>query len=144
MSRRNVTAAMVLLLLISATTGFAADRYQWFSFGSDEECQIYVSPIIKRKYIAAQTSCVIPARMEVIGMIVRESLVPVLIGIAIGIAGALAAVRLVASLLFGVAPRDPLSFVLAAAAMLAVALLAAAVPARRASRVEPLVALRYE
>jgi putative ABC transport system permease protein len=77
-------------------------------------------------------------------MIVRESLVPVLIGIAVGIAGALAAVRLVASLLFGVAPRDPLSFVLAAAAMLAVALLAAVVPARRASRVEPLVALRYE
>jgi predicted lysophospholipase L1 biosynthesis ABC-type transport system permease subunit len=83
-------------------------------------------------------------RLDVIGMIVRESLVPVLIGIAVGIAGALAAVRLVASLLFGVAPRDPLSFVLAAAAMLAVALLAAAVPARRASRVEPLVALRYE
>jgi hypothetical protein len=72
MSRRNVTAAMVLLFLISATTGFAAERYQWYPFGSDEECQIYVSPIIKRKYIAAQTSCVIPARMEVINMILRD------------------------------------------------------------------------
>jgi predicted permease len=83
-------------------------------------------------------------RLDVIGMIVREALVPVLFGIAIGIAGALAATRAVASILFGVAPRDPLSFVLAVSAMLAVALLAAAIPARRASRVEPVIALRYE
>ncbi len=81
---------------------------------------------------------------DVIRMIVREALVPVLFGIAIGIAGALAATRTVASLLFGVAPRDPLSFVFAVLAMLAVALLAAAIPARRASRVEPTIALRYE
>ncbi|MGA2182247.1 MAG: ABC transporter permease [Bryobacteraceae bacterium] len=83
-------------------------------------------------------------RFDVIRMIVREALVPVLFGIAIGIVGALAANRVVASLLFGVAPRDPLSFVLAVSAMLGVALLAAAIPARRASRVEPAIALRYE
>jgi len=83
-------------------------------------------------------------RFDVIGMIVREALVPVLCGVAIGIAGALAATRVISSLLFGVAPRDPLSFVLAVFAMLAVALLAAAVPARRASRVDPAIALRYE
>jgi len=50
----------------------------------------------------------------------------------------------ISSLLFGVAPRDPLSFVLAVCGMLAVALAAAAIPARRASRVEPAIALRYE
>lgn len=72
MSRRNVTAAIVLLFLISATTGFAVDRYQWYFLGSDEECQIYVSPIIDRKYIAATTSCVIPARMEVINVILTD------------------------------------------------------------------------
>ncbi|MGB7762120.1 MAG: ABC transporter permease [Bryobacteraceae bacterium] len=83
-------------------------------------------------------------RFDVIGMIVREALVPVLFGIAIGIAGALAATRVISSLLFGVAPRDPLSFVLAVSAMLAVALVASAIPARRASRVEPAIALRYE
>jgi hypothetical protein len=83
-------------------------------------------------------------RFDVIGMIVREALVPVLLGIAVGIAGALAAARVAASLLFGVASRDPLSFVLAVSAMLAVALLAAAIPARRASRVEPAIALRHE
>jgi len=83
-------------------------------------------------------------RLDVIGMIVREALVPVLFGVAIGISGALAATRVVASLLFGVAPRDPLSFILAVWAMLAVAALAAAIPARRASRVDPAIALRYE
>jgi ABC-type antimicrobial peptide transport system permease subunit len=83
-------------------------------------------------------------RSDVIGMIVREALLPVLFGIAIGIAGALAATRVVASLLFGVAPRDPLSFITAVMALLGVALLAAAIPARRASRVEPAIALRYE
>jgi predicted permease len=83
-------------------------------------------------------------RGDVVGMIVRESLVPVLIGMAIGLAAALALTRLVASLLFGVAPRDPASMLTAVAAMLAVALLAAAIPARRASRVEPGIALRHE
>lgn len=83
-------------------------------------------------------------RRDVVGMMVREVLVPVIFGMAIGIAGALAAARLVASLLFGVAPHDPFSFVMAISAMLAVALAAAAIPARKASRVEPAIALRHE
>jgi predicted permease len=83
-------------------------------------------------------------RLSVIGMIVREALIPVSLGVALGVAGALAASRLIASLLFGVAPRDPVSFALAVGAMFGVALAAAAIPARRASRVEPATALRYE
>ncbi len=83
-------------------------------------------------------------RSEVVVMIVRESMLPVLAGMAIGLAGALMVTRLAGGLLFGVAPRDPLSVALASAAMLVVALLAAAIPARRASRVEPVTALRYE
>jgi predicted permease len=83
-------------------------------------------------------------RGDVVGMIVRESLVPVLVGMAIGLGAALVLTRLVAGLLFGVAPRDPASMLSAVAAMLAVALLAAAIPARRASRVEPGIALRHE
>ncbi len=83
-------------------------------------------------------------RLDVVKMIVRESLVPVLAGVVVGVGAALAATRLVSSLLFGVAPRDPVSFVVATAAILAVACAASAVPARRASRVEPLIALRYE
>jgi ABC-type antimicrobial peptide transport system permease subunit len=81
---------------------------------------------------------------DVMRMIVRESMVPVLIGMLIGLVAALALGRLIASLLYGVAPGDPGSIVLAVGAMLAVALLAAAVPARRAGRVEPMTALRYE
>jgi predicted permease len=83
-------------------------------------------------------------RRDVVRMIMGESLVPVLIGMGIGLVGALALIRLVASLLYGVAPSDPGSIVLAVAAMLAVSLLAAAIPARRATKVEPTVALRYE
>ena len=83
-------------------------------------------------------------RGDVVRMIVRESLVPVLIGMAIGLGAALALTRLIAGLLFGVAPRDPASMLFAVAAMLGVALLAAAIPARRASRVEPGIALRHE
>jgi hypothetical protein len=83
-------------------------------------------------------------RGDVVGMIVRESLVPVIVGMAIGLGAALVLTRLVAGLLFGVAPRDPASMLFAVAAMLAVALLAAAIPARRASRVEPGIALRHE
>jgi predicted permease len=83
-------------------------------------------------------------RGDVVRMIVRESLVPVVIGMLIGLVAALALARLIASLLYGVAPSDPGSIVVAVAAMLAVALLAAAIPARRAGRVEPMTALRYE
>jgi predicted permease len=83
-------------------------------------------------------------RGDVVGMIVRESLVPVLAGMAIGLGAALGLTHLIAGLLFGVAARDPVSIAAAVAAMLAVALLAAAIPARRASRVEPGMALRHE
>jgi ABC-type antimicrobial peptide transport system permease subunit len=83
-------------------------------------------------------------RGDVIGMVLRESLLPVLAGLAAGVAGALALARLVAGMLYGVAPRDPVTIVLAAVAMLGVSLAAAAIPARRASRVEPMTALRHE
>jgi len=81
---------------------------------------------------------------NVVAMVVRDSLVPVLAGVAAGVAGALALARLVAAMLYGVAPRDPVSMGLAAAAMVLVAIAAAIIPARRASRVEPTQALRYE
>ena len=73
-----------------------------------------------------------------------KALVPVLIGMGIGLVGAVALIRLVASLLYRVTPSDPGSILLAVAAMLAVSLLATAIPARRAMRVDPMVALRYE
>jgi predicted permease len=83
-------------------------------------------------------------RGDVVGMIVRESLAAVIAGTAIGLAVAFALTRFVEGMLFGVAARDPLSYLLAAGVMLAVALAAAVLPARRASLIEPTTALRYE
>jgi ABC-type antimicrobial peptide transport system permease subunit len=77
-------------------------------------------------------------------LVVREVAVLALVGLALGVPLALAATPLVASLLFGVGPRDPSIIVAAAALMMAVALAAGLVPARRAALMDPLAALRTE
>ncbi len=77
-------------------------------------------------------------------MIVLETLGLVALGIALGGAGAWALSRLVRSLLYGLTPTDPLTYVVAVVLLLVVGLLAAWLPARRASRVDPMVALRTE
>jgi putative ABC transport system permease protein len=77
-------------------------------------------------------------------MVVRQGMLLAAIGVVIGVAGGLAVTRVMRSLLFGVKPWDPLMFALTAILLSLVALLACYLPARRASRVDPLVALRYE
>jgi len=83
-------------------------------------------------------------RGNVVGMVLRQGLGLTAIGLGIGMASAAALSRLLGSLLFGVPPGDPLAFGGAAALFLTVGLLACVVPARRASRVHPMEALRYE
>jgi predicted permease len=81
---------------------------------------------------------------SVVGLVLRTSLLWVAIGLATGIAVALGAARAVGSLLYGISPHDPLAYVAAAFALLIASVLAAWVPALRAARVDPVVALRNE
>jgi putative ABC transport system permease protein len=80
----------------------------------------------------------------VLKLVVRQGLSLALIGIVIGLAASLGLTRFLQSLLFGVKPMDPVTFVAAALLWTAIALLACYIPARRATRVDPIVALRYE
>jgi putative ABC transport system permease protein len=81
---------------------------------------------------------------QVKNMVVWQGLRLTLVGVAIGLASAFGLTRLIATLLFGVTPRDPLVFTAVPLVLGAVALLAVWLPARRASRVDPILALRYE
>jgi ABC-type antimicrobial peptide transport system permease subunit len=83
-------------------------------------------------------------RSEIMRMILRQGLVLAVAGAALGLAGALIVSHLMAGLLFGVTPTDPLTFVSVTLLLSAVALAASYVPAMRAMRVDPLVALRCE
>jgi predicted permease len=83
-------------------------------------------------------------RPQVIGLVMKEAAVLVAVGLGIGLAGSLALARFAASLLFGLQARDPLTFFAAALLLAAVAALGSFLPARRASRVDPMTALRYE
>jgi putative ABC transport system permease protein len=81
---------------------------------------------------------------DVLKLILGRGLLLALTGVAIGIAGAFALTRVMASLLFGVSATDPATFASVALLLVLVALLASYIPARRAMRVDPMVALRYE
>src|SRR4029077_19469347 len=75
-------------------------------------------------------------------MVMRETMLVAGIGVAIGLGAAVATTRLVAAMLFGLAPTDPLTVACAVVLMIGVAALAGYIPARRAARVDPMIALR--
>jgi putative ABC transport system permease protein len=77
-------------------------------------------------------------------MVIRQGAGLAVIGILLGLVGAFALTRLLSDLLFGVGTTDPLTFCAVALGLLAVALMATFIPARRATKISPVVALRYE
>jgi putative ABC transport system permease protein len=81
---------------------------------------------------------------DVLRLVIRQGLVLTVIGVGLGLLGALVVTRLMEALLFGISPTDAATFAWVAAMLTLVALLACYVPGRRAARVDPLVALRYE
>ena len=84
------------------------------------------------------------ARRDVRRLVVAQTLWPTLIGIAVGIAAAAMLTRLASSMVYGVTPLDPATFAASVGVLLSVALAATWMPARRAIRIDPLVALRHE
>jgi ABC-type antimicrobial peptide transport system permease subunit len=102
-------------------------------------------------YVAAQRTREIGVRMalgarrrDVLELILRQEMKFAGVGVLVGLAGAFAATRLLGSLLFGVSPNDPVTFVAAPLLLVTVALLACLVPALRAARIDPWAALRSE
>ena len=83
-------------------------------------------------------------KIDVLRAVLVKGLCLTFLGIAVGLAGALGLTRILASLLYGVTPTDPLTFALVSLLLVAVASVASYVPARRAARIDPMVALRYE
>jgi putative ABC transport system permease protein len=102
-------------------------------------------------YLVSQRTGEIGLRMalgahprEAVGLVVRQGLAFVLLGTGVGVAGALALTRVLGGLLYGVSATDPLTFVAVPVVLTTVAMLATALPARRAARVDPARALRTE
>src|SRR6185503_9241683 len=83
-------------------------------------------------------------QLDVLKLVVRQGMLLTLVGVILGLTGAFALTRVMQSLLFGVTAKDPFTFAVVAALLSAVAFIACLVPALRATRVDPLIALRYE
>jgi putative ABC transport system permease protein len=83
-------------------------------------------------------------RLNLVTLVIREGMTVAIVGLVIGLAGAAALTRLMRAVLFGIEPLDPISFAVAPTALVLVALVACAIPARRAAKTDPAIALRQE
>jgi hypothetical protein len=72
MAKRNVIITVALMFLFAVSTSFAADKYQWKLVNIENNCQMYTSTVPGKDYIAAKTTCVIPARIETVGVVLKD------------------------------------------------------------------------
>ena len=131
-ARRFSTILLVVFALLALTLA-AVGIYGVISYSVAQRTR----EVGIRMALGAQTS-------DVLNLVIRDGLKLVLIGIAVGLAGALLLTRLMKTLLFGVTATDAVTYVTVAFALVIVALLACCIPARRATKVDPLIALRFE
>jgi len=132
-SPRRFSAMLVGIFAMLAVVLAAVGIYGVMSYTVSQRTQ----EIGVRLALGAQTA-------DVRGMILAQTIKLTVLGVAIGLAGAFAVARFLTSLLFGVGTHDPVTFFGVALLLILVAVVAAYVPARRAMRVDPIVALRYE
>jgi len=131
--RQHVSASMLGLFAAIALVLSAVGIYGVLSYS-----------VSRRTHEIGIRSALGAARRDILRMVVGEGLLLTLMGVAVGLAVALTLTRLLTGLLYGVRPTDPLTFVSLALLVIVVALLAVYIPARRATKVDPMVALRYE
>jgi putative ABC transport system permease protein len=131
--RQRVSASMLGLFATIALVLAAVGIYGVFSYS-----------VSQRTHEIGIRTTLGATRADILRMVIQEGLLLTLIGLAAGILAAVWLTRLLASLLFNIGPRDPITFITLSLLMTVVALLACYLPARRATRVDPMVALRYE
>jgi putative ABC transport system permease protein len=107
-------------------------------------CGVMAYSVARRTHEIGIRAALGAQREDVIRLILRRAVSLAVFGIGLGIGGALALTRFLSRLLYGIEPRDPLTFIAVSVILTSVALIASYLPARRATKVDPMVALRYE
>jgi putative ABC transport system permease protein len=154
MSGPNVAIPSLTLLEDDMAGYISPERFQMFSLGAFAAVALALActgvygttayAVSRRTHEIGLRMALGARRGDVLRTVLRQGLTLALLGLALGLAGALAGTRILRSLLYEVSPTDPLTFVCVSLFLAGTALLAAYVPARRAARIDPMAALRYE